>query len=91
MYLNKGILQNRNESFPIDKTRSNSSKKVLFFNIFDSKFIKHENYLTVQTINRRCLNVRKQGKENKSQPNRSNEKQPGYGDKKLNGPNRPAE
>jgi hypothetical protein len=33
--------------------------------------------------------VKKQGNKN-SQPNRLNEKQPGYGDKKLEGPNRPS-
>jgi hypothetical protein len=32
----------------------------------------------------------KQGKQNKGQSERLNEKKPGYGDKKLEGPNRPS-
>jgi hypothetical protein len=34
--------------------------------------------------------MKKQGKENKVQPKNLNEDKPGYGDKKLEGPDRPS-
>jgi hypothetical protein len=34
--------------------------------------------------------MKKQDKQNKNQPNRTNESKTGYGDKKLEGPNRPS-
>lgn len=34
--------------------------------------------------------MKKQDKQNKNQSNQTNESKPGYGDKKLEGPNRPS-
>jgi hypothetical protein len=43
-----------------------------------------------QTRIGRCLIMKRQD-QNKNQPKQLNEKKTGYGDKKLDGPNRPAE
>jgi hypothetical protein len=48
-----------------------------------------KNSFEVQTIIGRCLCMKNQDK-NKNQQRQVNEKKPGYGDKKLDGPNRPS-
>jgi hypothetical protein len=62
-----------------------------FYFSFDNKHSLYENFFLRANYFRRCLVVSKKGKDNKKLANSDAPKKTGYGDKKLVGPNRPAE
>lgn len=75
-----------------DKTRSDSPKKVLIC-IEAARFRqppKNENNIIEQTNERRCYVMAKKEKQNKVQPKKLEETKTGYGNKKLEGPDRPS-
>lgn len=55
------------------------------------QYLLHEKNHFAHPKNGGVLEVEKKNQQTKKQVNTENEKRPGYGDKKLEGPNRPAE
>jgi hypothetical protein len=75
-----------------DKTRSDSPKKVLIC-MTAARFrqpSKNEKTINEQTNERRCYVMTKKEKQNKVQPKKLEETKTGYGNKKLEGPDRPS-
>jgi hypothetical protein len=75
----------------LDKTRNDSAKKEYFSFIYLP--FRQEKGMKLSSLNKLKLevfNMDQKNKQNKVQPKKQNETKRGYGDKKLEGPDRPS-
>jgi hypothetical protein len=59
--------------------------------LFDTNFLRMKKYISAQSNIGGVEKMTKKGNQNKNPRQNETEKSTGYGDKKLEGPNRPAE